>query len=220
MTPAVAETRLVRIADLHPTQITVGFGEVAQKRIRLRSEIQSQGELGLPTRAVPVVLAPDGALYLIDCHHLALAMQQEGVERAPVRQLADFSTIAVHDFWSALEGRGWCHPYDAAGRRRPYSAIPSTLVALLNDPFRSLSSALRRSGGFTKTAAPFSEFNWADFLRTRIPAQTVAMDFAGALGEAMRLARTAAAQHLPGWVADPAAVPLINLQAAGAPANR
>lgn len=201
MKSPLTEPVLARLADLHPTQITVGFREVAQKRLQLRARLRKAGEGGAPKLAAPVVLAPDGGLYLIDRHHLACAMRQEGVERVRIRQVADFSTIAAKDLWAALEARGWCRPYDADGRRRPFGDIPPTLDALLNDPFRSLASALRRSGGFTKWAAPFSEFAWADFLRTRIPSHTLAMDFDSALDHAMRLARTSAAQHLPGWLA-------------------
>ena len=207
MTNPPTEPVLARIADLHPTQITVGFREVAQKRLRLRARIRKAGEGRAPKLVAPVVLAPDGALYLIDRHHLACAMKEEGVKRVQIRQVADFSTIAAKDLWSALEARGWCHPYDADGRRRPFSDIPPTLDGLRDDPFRSLASALRRAGGFSKRAAPFSEFAWADFLRTRIPSHTVAMDFDGALDHAMILARTPVARQLPGWLSSSATGP-------------
>lgn len=91
------------------------------------------------------------------------------------------------------------HPYGADGRRRPFSAIPATLDALRDDPFRSLASALRRAGGFTKKATPFSEFAWADFLRGRISPAALALDFDAALQQALRLTGTAAARDLPGW---------------------
>jgi len=201
MTNPPTEPVLARLADLHPTQITVGFREVAQKRLRLRARLRKAGEGRAPKLVAPVVLAPGGALYLIDRHHLACAMKAEGLEHIQIRQVADFSTVAEQDLWPALKARGWCRPYDADGQRRSFADIPRTLDALLDDPFRSLTSALRRSGGFTKRAAPFSEFAWADFLRTRIPSHTVAMDFDSALDHAMSLARTSAALHLPGWLA-------------------
>jgi hypothetical protein len=151
---------------------------------------------------VPIVLGPAGALYLIDRHHLACAMKDEGVDEMRLRQIADFSALAPQDLWPALEARGWCRPYDANGRRRPFGDIPDTLDGLRDDPFRSLASALRRAGGFTKRATPFSEFAWADFLRRRIPMEAIATDFGGALDLAMILARTPAARHLPGWLAN------------------
>jgi hypothetical protein len=166
------------------------------------------------------VLGPAGALYLIDRHHLVCATRDEGVQQVQIRQIADFSALATQDFWPALEARGWCHPYDAEGRRRPFDDIPLSLAALQNDPLRSLASALRRAGGFTKKAAPFSEFAWADFLRRRISSDAVTMHFDDALDRALILSRTAAAQHLPGWVADRAAVPSTRPQVAAANAYR
>ena len=207
MTSPPADPVLARIADLRPTQITVGCREVAQKRLRLRAWIRRAGEGRAPKLVAPVVLAPEGALYLVDRHHLARAMKEEGVEQVQVRHVADFRALDSAHFWPALEARGWCRPYDAEGCRRPFSDIPPTLDALRDDPFRSLASALRRAGGFTKRAAPFSEFAWADFLRQGIPSDTVSIDFDGALARAMVLAGTPAAQHLPGWRVDTDAGP-------------
>lgn len=126
------------------------------------------------------------------------------MQEAQIRRIADFSALAPGDFWPALEARGWCHPYDADGRRRPFGDIPQTLGALSDDPYRSLASALRRAGGFTKKAAPFSEFACADFLRHRISSNAVVTDFDGSLDRALCLARTRAACRLPGWRPGPA----------------
>jgi hypothetical protein len=199
MTNPPTEPVLARIADLRPTQITVGFREVAQKRLRWRSRIRKACEKGAPKLVTPIVLGPTGARYLIDRHHLACAIRDEGVEEVQIRQIADFSALAPQDLWPALEARGWCRPYDADGRRRPFGDIPHTLDALSDDPFRSLASALRRAGGFTKKAAPFSEFAWADFLRHRISSDAVVMDFDASLDRALILAKTSAACRLPGW---------------------
>lgn len=192
--------RPVPLADLHPTQITVGFREVAQKRLRWRARLRAAGPGSLPT--APVVLGPEGTLYLIDRHHLLRAVMDEGLTEALVTLVADFSGVAPQDVWPALAARGWGHPYDTSGRRRPFSEIPSALNALRDDPYRSLASALRRAGGFSKKAAPYSEFAWADFLRWRISPAAVALDFHRALDEARRLAGTAAARDLPGWRPD------------------
>ena len=109
----------VRISDLHPTQITVGFREFAQKRLRWRSRIRKVGEKGAARLVAPIVLGPAGAVYLIDRHHLACAMKDEGVQEIPVRRMADFSALDPQDLWPALEAKGWCRPYDTDGRRRP-----------------------------------------------------------------------------------------------------
>jgi hypothetical protein len=76
---------------------------------------------------------------------------------------------------------------------------PNGFADLVDDPFRSLAGALRRRGGFAKDTTPFSEFLWADFLRRRLKRKQVEHDFAAALEEALALAKSAEADHLPGW---------------------
>jgi hypothetical protein len=147
----------------------------------------------------PVVRGPQGGLYILDKHHLLRAASEEGVVDILVRLLADLTRLQPHDFWLELDARGWCHPFDAAGHRRPYGDIPFVIDALADDPFRSLASALRRAGGLPKQRTPFSEFAWADFLRAHIPARTVAGDFEGALEHALELARSPAARRPHGF---------------------
>jgi len=81
-----------------------------------------------------------------------------------------------------------------------FPITPSTEVAeLVDDPFRSLAGELRRAGGFAKDTTPFSEFLWADFLRRRMKRKDVERDFERAVEEALDLAKSDAADYLPGW---------------------
>ena len=102
-------------------------------------------------------------------------------------------------FWTYLDNRGWLHPFDDKGRRRPYGDIPHSLCEMVDDSFRSLAGALRRAGGYAKDTTPFSEFLWADFLWHRMKRGKVKGDFTAALREAVRLARGHDADYLPGW---------------------
>ena len=70
---------------------------------------------------------------------------------------------------------------------------------MIDKPFRSLAGELRRVGGFAKDTTPFSEFLWGDFLRRRMKRRIVEMDFNGALGQALKLAKSEDADYLPGW---------------------
>jgi hypothetical protein len=72
-------------------------------------------------------------------------------------------------------------------------------MQLKDDPFRSLAGELRRAGGFAKDTTPFSEFLWADFFRRKIKRKAVEADFAAAVEQALRLARSEEAEYLPGW---------------------
>jgi hypothetical protein len=91
------------------------------------------------------------------------------------------------------------HPFDDRGRRRPYADLPKSVADLVDDPFRSLAGELRRSGGFAKDTAPFSEFLWADFFRRRIKRKLVEDDFDHAVETALLLAKSEEADFLPGW---------------------
>lgn len=204
MTDPPTELVLARIADLHPTQITEGFREVARKCLCWRSRIRRSCENGAPKLVAPIVLGTAGALYLMDRHRLKCAIRDQGVQEVQIRQIADFSALDPQDLWPALEARGWRRPFDTVGPLRPFGDIPHTLDALHDAPFRSLASGLRRAGGFTKKAAPFSEFAWADFLRHGISSDAVVADFGGSLDRALILARSTAACRLPRSPPDPA----------------
>jgi hypothetical protein len=199
MSNQASDTERVRIADLHPTQITLGLREVANKRLRWRARLRRVKSVSASKLIAPVVRGGDGRLYLIDHHHFMRAVQLEGVREIPVSPVADFSEMSTNRFWEALDARGWCHPYDSAGRQRSFSEVPHSIDRLVDDPYRSLASALRRRGGFIKTPTPFSEFAWADYLRQCVSRQVITSDFEAALDLSIALAGAPAAQHLPGW---------------------
>lgn len=80
----IYEPRLSRIAidKLRPTQIAVGFREVELKRKEWRETRKKDGDDFLGNHIVPVVAGPKDRAYLIDHHHLVLALSKEGVEHA------------------------------------------------------------------------------------------------------------------------------------------
>ena len=148
---------------------------------------------------IPVVLGPKERYYVIDHHHLSLALYKEGVKHIATTVVADLRRLDSDAFFIYLDNRGWMHPYDADGRRRGFEDLPRRIVDLVDDPYRSLAGELRRRGGFAKDTTPFSEFLWADFLRRRIKRKLVQQDFAATLRTAMRLAKSEEANFLPGW---------------------
>ena len=188
----------VAVADLRPTQMTVGMREVQEKRKNWR-EKEAHGDTFLGKHLIPVLLGPKGKSYVIDHHHLVLALMEEGVEHVATTVVADLSSLDKDAFWVFLDNRDWCHAYDEDGKRRSFDDIPRTLKGLKDDPFRSLAGELRRAGGFAKDTTPFSEFLWADFLRRRMKASDVRQDFGAALSKALRLAKSPKAGFLPGW---------------------
>ena len=190
---------LVAVVDLRPTQITVGMREVLTKRMRWRETVTKKGEKFLGKHMIPVILGPKLRHYVTDHHHLARALHDEGVKEVAVTIFANLSKLEPDAFWTVMDNRNWMHPFDAKGRRRHYRDIPKSVVKLVDDPFRSLAGELRRAGGFAKDTTPFSEFLWADFLRRRMKRKDVERDFERAVEEALDLAKSDAADYLPGW---------------------
>ena len=190
----------VPILSLRPTQMTVGMREVKEKRRRWREHKSSKkrAEL-LGKHMIPVVLGPDKHYYVVDHHHLARALHEEGVKDILVTVIGDLTMVEPDAFWGVMDDKRWVYPYDAKGERRRYKDIPKSITALKDDPFRSLAGELRRAGGFAKDTTPFSEFLWADFLRRRMIAKNVNENFSKALEKALALAKSKDAVYLPGW---------------------
>jgi hypothetical protein len=190
----------IPILALRPTQMTVGMREVKEKRKRWRERKskRKQAEL-LGKHMIPVVHGPDKRYYVIDHHHLARALHEEGVKDVLVTVVADLTMVDREAFWVVLDDRRWVYPYNAKGERQHYRDIPKTVVDLKDDPFRSLAGELRRVGGFAKDTTPFSEFLWADFLRRRLSRNSVEENFGRAIEKALALAKSKDAVYLPGW---------------------
>ena len=172
--------------------------EVKDRRRRWRALKDKKLDF-LAAHMIPVILGPKDRHYVVDHHHLARALLDEGVRDVLVSVMADLSKLDQDAFWVVLDNRDWMHPFDAKGRRRVYEDIPKSVRGLVDDPFRSLAGELRRAGGYSKETTPFSEFLWADFLRRRLKMKQVERDFERALKEAMRLAKSHHADYLPGW---------------------
>jgi len=189
----------IKIADLRPTQITVGMREVDAKRKGWREKKGKKSGEFLGKHMIPAILGPNDRHYVIDHHHLARALHEEGVKDVLVTVVANLSMVDRDTFWTVLDNRNWMHPFDDNGHRRGYKDIPKSVIDLIDDPFRSLAGELRRLGGFAKDATPFSEFLWADFLRRRIKRKLVDVDFDRALTTALKLAKSQDAVYLPGW---------------------
>jgi hypothetical protein len=187
------------ITELRPTQITVGMREVRAKQKGWQDQDAKKKTDFLARHMIPVIRGFKERLFVIDHHHLSLALLNEGVKSVLVIVVADLRSLAEEEFWVFLDNRNLVHPYDAAGRRCGFAKIPSRIADLKDDPYRSLAGELRSIGGFAKDTTPFSEFLWADFLRRRISRSATRNDFPKALKQALKLAKSPVSSHLPGW---------------------
>jgi hypothetical protein len=165
---------------------------------------KKQRKMELEHHVFPAVLGPGKDHFIVDHHHLGIALLEEGLKEVYVALLDDLSWLKPSVFWRTMEYRSWTHPYDHLGNRRNYRDMPQRLAQLEDDPYRSLAGLVRGAGGYAKDQAPFVEFLWADFFRPQISARTIKKEPDRATREGLRLARSHEARYLPGWSGPPA----------------
>ena len=189
----------IPILDLRPTQMTVGMREVKEKRKRFQEQDDEKLSKTLGKHMIPVVIGPDKRYYVVDHHHMARALHEEGIKDILVTVIGDLRMVEKDAFWGVMDNKRWVYPYDAKGERCHFKDLPKSIKDLKDDPYRSLAGELRRAGGFAKDTTPFSEFLWADFLRRVVPRKVVEDHFSKALEKALAAAKTHDAIYLPGW---------------------
>lgn len=187
------------IVDLRPTQMTVGMREVGRKRADWKKLAPAKTGTFLGRHMIPVVRGPKNRYYVIDHHHLARALHDEGVKQILISPVADLRALDKDEFWRFMDNRGWMHPFDSNGERQTRNELPKTVADLEDDPYRSLAGELRFAGGYAKDATPFSEFLWADALRRRVDSKTAKGDPETALTQGLQFAKSPEASYLPGW---------------------
>jgi len=103
----------VAVKELRPMQMTVGMREVELKRQMIRAQSEKETGTFLGRHMVPVVLGPKKRNYVVDHHHMARALLEEGV-----KVTSDLSKLDKDAFLTVLDNRGRMHPFDENGRRR------------------------------------------------------------------------------------------------------
>jgi hypothetical protein len=189
-----------QIEELRPTQMTHGAREVREKARQYRSLSSHDLKMAIAEKPIPVVCGPDGIPFAIDHHHVAAALWEIGIRSVPVVLVRDLSSCSWASFWFTMENEHWTFPYDAHGVRRPFDELPAHVWKMQDDEFRSLAAAVSEAGGFEKTGVPLEEFRWADFFRALLPRPDTEEKFAAVLKEALKLAKSASALGLPGYI--------------------
>ena len=167
----------LRIKDLSPTQFAVGKAEIKVRAGHMRKKLKKDpGKLHdyLRVRPIPIVVRGD-KFYLVDHHHLVRALYDvEHDSRGKnicvyVKVLANASSLEEVYFWKTMHERNLVYLFDEAGGgpQQP-QMLPKHIKDLAFDPYRSLAWIVREQHGYIKNNAPFSEFKWANFFRTRV----------------------------------------------------
>lgn len=189
----------IALKDLRPTQLTFGQREVDAKRREWADLPTKRRQHEMSEQLFPAVKGPKDRFYILDHHHLALALLHEGVKNVRVGLVTDLSHLPLDDFWVYLDHRSWVHCYDEKGMRQSFDLVPKAFDQLRDDPFRSLAASVQELGGFAKPGEPFLEFLWANHFRRHIPLKDLEENFEKAMGQGLKLARLPQSRHLPGW---------------------
>lgn len=189
----------VKLRELRPTQITVGFKEVDKKRKSWSKLAPKERREAMRRELFPAIQGPGKTFYIVDHHHTAAALVREKSESVTVGVVKDLSKLEPRSFWIFMDHYSWVHPYDESGDRREFDDIPKAFEDLRDDPYRSLAGEVRDAGGFAKSDAPFLEFLWANHFRRAIQKNLLDEDPKEALAQALEVARSKKCAYLPGW---------------------
>ena len=191
---------VVSIEDLHPTQFAVGQRAVEQKVEKISQLSNSELSSYLMKNPAPLVIGPGQQRYITDKHHLASALLRLGIKKMRAQVTEDWSNLRADQFWVKMNANQLVYLFDenGVGPRTP-EALPSHIELMKDDPYRSLSGMARDQGCYDKGVAPYAEFAWAQFFRTRVPVGTTDSDFDTALDHALELCHSPAASALPGY---------------------
>jgi hypothetical protein len=191
--------KTIAIADLRPTQLTLGLQEVAERAKKIAALDDGARRDYLARKPIPHVLGPGRRVFMVDHHHLARALWKLDLEGAVLgERLDDWSDLPFPEFWRRMKAAGRCWPIDADGNTRPFQAFPAHVKDLTDNPWRSLARRVR-GRAFEDDDTPFQEFIWGDYFRSFMSRRLLDTDLDLAADLATRLARLSEAEDLPGF---------------------
>jgi hypothetical protein len=94
----------IPIADIRPTQLTLGLSEVTRRAAKIAKLSPEDREAYFERKAIPHVIGPGKRIYIVNHHHLARALWSLDVREAVLGdQLADWSDFEIGPFWRMME---------------------------------------------------------------------------------------------------------------------
>lgn len=192
-----------KVLDLRPTQFAVGMLEVDEKIEVVRGYDKKQIRDYVDENPVPVVIGPQGDLYLVDHHHFLAVCYHVGIKKVRINIVKDLSKrrMSYLQFWKWMFKTRNSYPYCQFGQGpRKALYLPKDIRGVADDPYRSLAWFVRKAGAFENSERNFAEFKWANFFRERRLLDRSGLEgMPHALLKAVALAQTPAANHLPGF---------------------
>ena len=89
----------MKLEELKPTQGAVGYDEVEFKRQQWRARTNLEKAHLIYEHPFPAVRGPDGKYFMIDGHHLGLALLKEGVDVVLIKLAEDYSHMDDKGGW-------------------------------------------------------------------------------------------------------------------------
>ena len=169
------------IPNLHPTQFRVGRMEVQEKRDGFLKMGAEALQADLKAHPCPIVIGPDGTAYITDeqhranasteaeHHHRVHCLEKHGQptmfaivkDSYPAYRTTCQAPLAFPD-WMVANNYTFL---DDRGAARPFAALPSTVAAMKNDAYRSLSGFLEDKAYNLAPGVFFAQFKVAGWLR-------------------------------------------------------
>jgi hypothetical protein len=192
---------IVAIETVRPTQFAVGYREVEERAQKVVGKSPKKFKKYMEEHLPLLVVGPAGVPYLIDGHHLAMALLNHHVtDHFEARIEANWRDLSAAEFWKNMQQHGWVYLYDNQGHG-PLTPdqLPRKVTEMTDDPYRALAWAVRKRGGYEKTDASFAEFKWAVYFRSRIPIGSAPGDYDRAIDAALKISHQPEAKDLPGY---------------------
>lgn len=192
------------LGALRPLQGAVGMEEVRSKQNDI--EAGKKTRLDLAYDPIKIVRGPDRLFYVTDHHHGARAWLEAGAAMGTCVIQDDTISTDPLRFWSDIKAKNLVRLADRDGRVITEAQLPLKLKDLPDDAYRTLAWRVRKKDGFCRAymngKTDFAEFQWADWLRSQkslpYPGENAAWS-KGKVNDAVRLARSPEASHLPGY---------------------
>lgn len=87
-------------------------------------------------------------------------------------QISDYADQSadqkMNEFWQQMKDNNFVYLKEQDGSTINPKDLPTNILGLKDDPFRSFAYYFRDFGGYDKVSIPFLEFMWGDFLREKM----------------------------------------------------
>lgn len=197
---------VIDILDVSPTQFSLGMLSIPKKIEEVEQAFDNDKiKKYLKSKIAPTVIGPDGNFYILDRHHTSYAILHSKIPNEfkvlYLDIIEDWSKLSFKEFIQKMKLHNYTWLIDREQNFREFKELPKSIDKLDDDPYRSLAWKVRKEDGFKKVKVPYLEFYWGKFfyeegIRIKTSSES---EIKKKLPEAIELARSNKAKHLPGF---------------------